>query len=39
MSKEKKRKVNIKRGSMNINVDRKDLVSVNQTFDGIIFNF
>lgn len=39
MSDEKKRIVNIKRGSMSITVDRKDLVSVNQSFDGVIFNF
>lgn len=39
MSEEKKRIVNIKRGSMKISVERKDLISVNQTFDGVIFNF
>ena len=39
MKEEVKRLVTIKRGSMILTVERKDLVSINQTFDGVVFNF
>jgi hypothetical protein len=32
-------KVIIKKGSMNLEVKRSDLVEVNETHDGIVFNF
>jgi len=34
-----KTKILIKKGSMKIEVDRSDLVEVNETYDGITFNF
>ena len=39
MKEEVKRMVTIKRGSMILTIERKDLVSINQTFDGVVFNF
>jgi hypothetical protein len=38
MAKEKNAKILIKKGSMNLEVDRSDLVEVSETHDGIAFN-
>lgn len=32
-------KVNIKKGTMDLAIDRSDLVSVDHSHDGIVFNF
>ncbi len=38
MAKEKNVKILIKKGSMNLEVDRSELVEVSETHDGIAFN-
>lgn len=39
MAKEKIAKVIIKKGTLNLEVDRSELVEVSETHDGIAFNF
>jgi hypothetical protein len=39
MAQEKKVKVIIKKGSMNLEIDRSELVEVSETHDGVAFNF
>jgi uncharacterized protein Yka (UPF0111/DUF47 family) len=39
MAKEKPVRIIIKKGSFNLEVDRSDLVEVNETHDGVAFNF
>lgn len=38
MAKEKNVKIIIKKGSMHLEIDRSELVEVNETHDGIAFN-
>lgn len=39
MAKEKSVKIVIKKGTLNLEVDRNELIEVNETHDGIAFNF